>query len=211
MNRLILLASLAAFLVALPCSADPPRFVREKEFSCKDMADAVNHYIDLGEEKAIREMRATVDDNEPHARPSVRICHLCRILFDPKGEKPLRSALLGGLDLPTNTMPSHKWPRFPVAESGSTFFLLNESYSLGGKAEHPTGYLEYCCTNGVFRKNRVAVPTREKALEDLDRLQRSVAWKAIKWQDRGENWSYTMIEGWTLRYLKAQAERTPAK
>ncbi len=118
MNRPIVLAWLALLLVNFPCSADPPRFVREKEFSCKDTADAVNYYVNLGEAEAIGEMRATVDDNEPHARKSVRICHLCRILFEPRGENPLRSAALGGLELPMHTMPKDKWPRFPVAESG---------------------------------------------------------------------------------------------
>src|SRR5437660_1148629 len=148
MNRPIVLAWLALLILNFPCRAEPPRFVRDESFSCKDTADAVNCYVDLGEEKAIRELRATVDDAKPHARPSKRICHLCRILFEPRGEKPLREAALGGLDLPTNTMPSLKWPRFPVAGSGSTFFLLSESYSLSGQAEPPSEYLEYCRTNG---------------------------------------------------------------
>jgi hypothetical protein len=211
MNRLNVLAWLALLLVSLPCSGKPPQFVRDESFSCKDTADAVNYYVDLGEAEAIREMRATVDDAEPHARPSLRICHLCRVLFEPKGKEPLRSAALGGLDLPRNTMPINTWPRFPVAESGSTFFLLNESYELGGRAERPSAYLDYCVANGVFRRNRVAVPTRDGALQDLNQLRRSDAWKAIRWKDSGVNWSYTLSEAWTLGYLKAQAERTPAK
>jgi hypothetical protein len=208
MKRMILVASLS-LVSSLPCLADPPRFVTEKEFSCKDTADAVNYYVGMGEVKAIKEMLGTVADAD--ARSSMRICHLCRILFEPRWRKPLRDAALGELDLPTNTMPSSRWPRFPIAESGSTFFLLNESYHLGGKAERLTDYIEYCHDNGVFRKNRVAVPSRKQALEDLGRLRRSDVWTAIRWQDRGENWSYALSEERTLRYMKAQAERTPAR
>jgi hypothetical protein len=70
MKRMILVASLS-LVCSLPCLADPPRFVTEEDFSCKDTADAVNYYIGMGEVKAIREMLGTVDDAKPHARASL--------------------------------------------------------------------------------------------------------------------------------------------
>src|SRR5436305_1046352 len=110
MNRSILLASATALVVALPCSADPPRFVTKDKFSCKDIADAVNYYVGIGETKAVQEMRAVTDDADPLDPKCIRVCMLCRILFEPRGKEPLRAPLLGMLDLPTNAMPNRGWP-----------------------------------------------------------------------------------------------------
>lgn len=212
MNRSIVLASISAFLVALPCSANPPRFVTEREFSCKDTADAVNYYVRLGEKDATKEMTADTAKARRRDLKARRICFVCRVLFEPRGKEPLDRPVFGLLDtLPEATMPREKWPRFPIVESGSSFFLLSESYLLLGDGQSPAEYVAYCRAKGQFRKQPVPVPTREQALADLQSLRRSAAWKAMKWPDSRPGHSYSLGETEVVTYLKKQADRTPPK
>jgi hypothetical protein len=62
------------------------------------------------------------------------------------------------------------WPLFPVALSGSTYFVLSNTpaFSNVGEAESATRYLEYCRANGKFRSKTVPVPTREDAMRAIE-------------------------------------------
>lgn len=83
---------------------------------------------------------------------------------------------------------------------------MSEGYLLAGVPEDPRAYIDYCRTNGVFRKTKVTVPTKTQALKDAAALRKSKAWTDIKWTDSGQNWSYTMDEGWAWEFIQKQAD-----
>lgn len=186
-----------------------PRLFQEKEFTAGSFAEAVNHFVALGEEAAVQELRGLSTngffDFKREFSVNERVGWMCRVLFEPKAQG-LRAPRFGGLRLPYHTMPEQNWPLYPVALSGSTYFVLSEGYSLGGMPEDPKAYIQYCRQTGVFRKKPVEVPTKTQALSDASALRQSTAWRAIKWKDSGENWSYTMDEGWTWEFIQKQAE-----
>src|SRR4051794_22723937 len=136
---------------------------------------------------------------------------MCRILYEPKGEKPLRQPLFGALSLPYRTMPLERWPHYPLVLSGDTYFVLGDGYRLGGVPESVDEYLSYCQKEGTFRIRAVVVPSRAQALKDFRALTESERWKVIKWTDWRGDTGYTIPESWTLEALKAQAETITEK
>lgn len=193
---------------------DLPEFLSEAEISCARYAEAVNYYVDIGEENAVASLEALAASEATHGDPpdraQRRMALLCRVLFEPKGKGRLRGPAFGEVHgLPRNTMPRERWPLYPVTQAGSSYFVLGEGYVLGGKAESPASYVDYCRAEGTFRKGRVPVPTRAQALRDFESLRESEPWKALKWKDQGQGFSYQLSETSVLEYLKAQAERIP--
>ena len=114
--------------------------------------------------------------------------------------------MYGALALPFNTMPLASWPFYTVAASGRSFFVLSEGYMLAGLPEDPKRYLVYCGAEGTFRKQRIPVPTSAEAQKDVFALRQSAAWKAIKWKDGGQGFSYAMQEESIWKFIKAQAD-----
>jgi hypothetical protein len=108
-------------------------------------------------------------------------------------------------------MPLKNWPLYPIVSSGKSYIVLSEGYSSTGKPRDPKAYLKYCQTNGKFRTERVPMPTRDQALKDLEQLRKSDAWKAIKWTDSGQGFSYSFPEEGVWSFVKSQAEKTPTK
>src|SRR3712207_6045140 len=106
-------------------------------------------------------------------------------------------------------MPLQQWPLYPVALSGSTYFVLNEGYMLAGVAERMHDYLRYCRANGRFRKQRVPVPTQEGTLADAEALRRSPAWRAIRWSGSGPGFRYELSEAHAWRFIRSQAATAP--
>jgi hypothetical protein len=206
MTRSIILALLLAPQVA--CGA-VPRLFQQSDFTAASFAETVNHFVNLGEDAAVDELRGLVPDGKMDFQRKFnvneRIGWMCRVLFQAKSGS-LRRPAFGALDLPHNTMPDKSWPLYPVALSGSTYFVLSQGYHGRGVPEDPKEYLEYCRQNGVFRKMPITVPTRAQALKDAAALRQSAAWQAIKWQDSGENWSYTINEKWVWKFIQKQAE-----
>jgi hypothetical protein len=74
--------------------------------------------------------------------------------------------------LPRITMPLTTWPIYPVAVSGTSYFVLSEGYLVAGEPEDPKEYLRYCRTNGKFRSERVPIPTRVDALKNLETIRK---------------------------------------
>jgi hypothetical protein len=210
---------LVVVLFTSPCRAEPPELLREKPFTCATLAAAVNHYVGLGEAAALKELDGlALDwradhriDREVKFRRNERIGWVCRILFEPKGTDPLWQPAFGALSLPDRTMPLSRWPLYPVAASGSSYFVLSEGYTLGGVPQEMKEYLAYCKANGKFRAKPVETPTRVQALRDADALRASAAWKAIKWTDSGTGFSYFFREEDVWDFIRGQAERMPAK
>jgi hypothetical protein len=215
MTRFTIIALLLTLQVTYGAA---PRLFQEKNFTAATFAEAVNHFVSLGEDSAVQELQGLVLDHSAdftvhsNGQWSVneRIGWMCRVLFEAKANEPLRPPAFGALnELPYNTMPLKNWPLYPIALSGSTYFVLSEGYSLGGVPEDPKRYIEYCRQIGVFREKPVIVPTRAQALKDAAAMRESVAWKAIKWTDSGEGWSYTLGGRSQWAYIQAQAEDIP--
>ena len=55
MSRL-LLAVIAAAIATTPCKSETPKLFREKSFTCVTLAEAVNNYVTMGEEAALKEL-----------------------------------------------------------------------------------------------------------------------------------------------------------
>jgi hypothetical protein len=190
--------------------AELPELFRERSFNAASLAKAVNHFVALGEQAALRGLSA-IAPNHDFERDTVnkgvsiseRVGWVCRILFQPKGNTPLREPGYGGPGLPYLTMPPARWPLYPVAASGDSFFVLSEGYILAGLPEHQKRYLAYCRSEGTFRMQRVPVPTRSQAEKDVSALRRSPAWKAIKWPEGPVG---TSLEEWIWCFIQAQAE-----
>jgi hypothetical protein len=186
----------------------PPLF-QNRNFTAGSFAETVNHFVVLGEDAAIQELRnltlEKINDSQSSLDVHQRIGWVCRVLFEGK-TKSLRPPGLGQPHLPFNTMPSHNWPLYPVALSGLTYFVLCEGYFLAGVAEDPSHYIEFCQKEGVFRNELVYLPTRSRALADAAALRRSAAWRAIKWKDSGQGWSYTHDEEHTWTFIQKQAD-----
>ncbi len=200
------------------CRAEIPKLFTEKPFNSVTLAEAVNHYVAIGETATIMELQQLAaqeksDDNYFASHGyclGERISWVCRILYEPRGHSPLRGPKFGTLSIPERTMPLEKWPLYPLAISGSTYVVLNQSYTPKGKPEDVTHYLAYCKDSGVFRKNPVVVPTQEQAMKDAAALRKSEAWLAIKWRD-DEGFSYPMGEQWTWGFIQNQAKGIPAE
>src|SRR5215210_8312131 len=130
-----------ALFLSMMCGAahaEVPRLFRQREFSAADLAEAVNHFIALGEKPAVRELKglATAKFKGRFAKEGFslpeRVGWVCRILFEPRGHEPLRPPRYGALGLPYRSMPSASWPLYPAAASGKSYFVMDEGYMLFG-------------------------------------------------------------------------------
>ena len=190
-----------------------PQLFHQRAFDAIDLAEAVNHYVALGEGDGVRELTALAVENDspqsalgkdPHLPE--RIGWVCRILFIPKDGRPLPPPGLGSLRLPFKTMPLANWPLYPVAASGKSYFVLGEGYMLAGLPEPAEWYIASCHRAGVFRTQPVPIPTGAEARRDAEALRNSAAWKIIKWKDRGEGFSYVLSEQQTWKFIQSQAD-----
>jgi hypothetical protein len=207
---------LAAALLMLVGSAraSTPKLYDQAEFSCADLAETINYYVDLGESATLADFAKCYADIEKYDRKGFsiveRICLLCRVLYQPKSPQPLRDAMIFALELPYESMPASKWPLFPVAQAGKSYFVLSQGRSGGGQPERLEDYLKYCQENGKFRSKPVSVPTREEALKDAETLRTSSAWKEIKWKWHGDaNNYYEFSESRVWDYVIKQARSVP--
>ena len=204
---IVISAASAAFAFFGPKPRHKLHLLRSPDFTCADIARAVNYYVDLGEAETLREFHDLVRPGVDIGRPDIneRIGWLCRILYQQKG-KPLRSPMLGALSLPYDQMPLNKWPLYPVAKSGDTYCVLSEGYSLAGLPESMPDYFNYCKTNGTFRTEPVPIPSRKTAIQDVNAIRLSKRWSSIKWKNAGQGFSYTISEPWIWDGIVVQAE-----
>jgi hypothetical protein len=200
--------------------AEIPKLFREKAFNCATLADAVNHFVGIGEDAAVKELEdlTEVEASEKGKNHNFdtrgfsineRVGWVCRILFEPKNGPYLRAPKFGKLGIPEKFMPIDKWPLYPVVLSGSTYFVLSEGYTDdNNKHEDPGHYVEYCRDNGNFRTAMIKITSRAQVLSDADALHQSDPWKAIQWVD-DDGFSYPMGEQWTWAFIQRQTKPLP--
>ncbi len=190
-----------------------PLLFRQHSFTSATLAEAVNYYVAIGEDASIKQLSALAKpgDNRYGVYADQRIEWVCRILFQPQGGQPLRDQELGGpWDLPQSSMPSSDWPLFPLVASGSSYFVLSQSYfydAMGQGPETTAAYLEYCRQNGNFRRDPIPVPTRFQALHDLATLKKSHLWQKLPWNKPNGKANYPEMSVWG--YMKDQALNIP--
>lgn len=192
-----------------------PVLFTERPYTAATLAEAVNHFVDLGEDAAVRELHRLCTwwfaDIGRGFDVDERIGWVCRILFEPKGRDPLRQPFFGALrGLPWPSMPLQQWPLYPVARSGSSYFVLGEGYVVDGVPEDPHEYIEYCRANGTFRREPVPVPSHEQAVRDALDLRQSAAWKSIRWLGQLGDYPYAWDEPSTWDAIERQAAAIPA-
>jgi hypothetical protein len=212
MPRSFILSIILLVMSPAHSRAEIPRLFRETSFNSATLAAAVNHFVAIGEEATVKELVA-LSAKPPAGREWVtdeRIGWVCRILFAPKGQKPLRPPMYGALAfVPDESMPPERWPLFPVALSGETYFVLGQGYSVEGVAEPARDYVAYCRENGIFRRTPVLVPTRAQAVKDAAALERSAAWQAIQWKDASSQRNASFREDWLRRIIRSEVETIP--
>jgi hypothetical protein len=210
MKRFLVYLMLTTLVVA---RAEVPKLLTDRAFTAATLAEAVNHYVAIGETEAIKELQQASAQESSQKElfqgkgfsVSERVGWICRILYEPKEHSALRAPKFGILNIPKTSMPADKWPLYPIAFSGSTYLVLNQDYTPEGTPEDVNHYLDYCRKNGVFRKSPVVVPTQEQALQDAAALRQTAAWKAIQWQG-DDGYTYPMGEQLTWSFLKNQAK-----
>jgi len=174
------------------------------------LAEAVNHYVALGEQQAFIELDKLLVAcmNDPNVDNDVRISRIgwiCRILYEPKDQsKPLHApdaAKYSILWWSLQTCSLH-----PIAQSGSSYFVLQQGTLFEDSHEDRRKYLEYCKQNGRFRKKPVIVPTPEQARKDLSNLLQSFAPQNAKWKFAGNGSLYTTVPSISVEELKKQVD-----
>jgi len=211
--------TLLVFMTFGLCRADVPKLFTERNFTSVTLVDAVNHFVTIGEGDSVKELQEIIsneaaDTNWLFSRGfsvNERIGWVCRILFESKDGSPLRPPEFGKLDLPKKFMPADKWPLYPLALSGSTYFVLAQNYTAdGSKLESAEDYIAYCEQNGVFRKTPISIPTKAEAAKDALALRQCAAWQAIKWEDNS-GFSYPLGERWAWGFMQSQIRSLPDK
>ena len=213
----ILITVLTLGLTSLAVAGQPetsgrtPLLFRQRHFDAAILADAVNVYVDLGESEARRKLKS-IAQKDTYGKIGFEINDrsglVCRVLYEPR-EDPLGGPAFGALALPKEMTNTKDWPRYPIAKSGITFFVLSDGYSLLGKAETVEHYLEYCQSHGAFRTERVEVPSRAVAIRDVAELRTSKRWLTVKWKGGGPDGSYGFDEEKIWRFIARQAVSIP--
>ena len=201
-----------AFALTAPKPDRTPVLFKQKQFDSIVLANAINYYVGLGEKQSLTELQSlSVDDYDFSNEFDVneRIGWVCRVLYETKNGKPLHPPAFGGLSLPRNSMPLQNWPLYPVAKTGNTYVVLSEGYSLSGRAEPVSNYLNYCKSNGTFLTQKISPPNRQAAITDVSNLRRSARWASINWSDSGAGFSYTISEQWIWDSIEHQATSIP--
>ncbi len=208
---ILLTVVLALELKAAPeASEDPlPALLTSKKFDVFRLAEATNYFVELGEEKTVERFVELSKNSTVSGQPlgfdiNERIGWLCRILYVANDE-PIRQPFFGGLSLPP--MPLEKWPLYPVAKSGNTYFVLSSGYSLGGRPEPVKSYIEHCQQQGTFRTEPIEVPPPMDATGNAESLKQSPRWQALVWKGESPGSSYFISEDWVWKKIAAQASQ----
>jgi hypothetical protein len=212
------LLTLLVFMTLGLCRADVPQLFTQRNFTSVTLVDAVNHFVGIGEDASVKELQEIIsneaaDTNWIFSRGfsvDERIGWVCRILFEPKDGSPLRPPDYGRLNLPQKFMPLDKWPLYPLALSGSTYFVLGENYTADSTPESAEHYIAYCENNGVFRKMPVQLSTKAQAMQDALALRQCKSWQSIKWDD-DHGFSYPLGERWTWGFMQNQIKSLPVE
>lgn len=158
-------------LASLQLRAEDPILLKERNLTSADWARVANHYIALGEERAVADL---IDRSSPKpvrfAISNKHALHIARLFYNPKPEGKLRPPTLGRLSALGEDVAYEAWPCFPFAYQNGVIFLFGDRYQFEGVPETAKEYLAYLKANGTFRRLAYPVPTRKQAEAALEKL-----------------------------------------
>jgi hypothetical protein len=155
----VLLIATCACLAAGPATAPTTRraVVHHSTFDFLDNY-RIAYYLDcavgiqkLDPRKRAARLRELADDVE-HAP---EIYPLCRMLFEAKGKEAFRRPMIGSPFF-VDGGDTADWPLEPITLYRGIPILVAAGYSLGGHAEEPKSYLEYCLDDCKWREEKFA-------------------------------------------------------
>lgn len=206
-SGIILLACSTSFIFfstlgAFAQTESQPLIFSQKDFDTVVLANAVNHFVELGETAAVEQLKkiASQDFASSKIDLTFRVACVSRILWE-NDEAPIAAPRLGvyggGISVDRNKQQGlNNWPKYPVAKSGKSFFIVVHS-GRGGTGLGPNGgiakYIDHCQANGTFLATAIPVPNSEESSADLATLLDSERWKNSKGADEK-----------TLKSLKSQ-------
>jgi len=161
----MLMITMGACLAAGPATAPTTQraVVHHSTFDFLDNY-RIAHYLDCAVEmqkldprnRAAR-LRELADDVE-HAS---EIYPLCRMLFEAKGKEEFRRPMIGAPGF-VDRGQTADWPLEPITLYRGIPILVSTGYSLGGYAEEPKSYLEYCLDECKWREEKIAALKAEE-------------------------------------------------
>jgi hypothetical protein len=184
-------------------------FPRVTEYRPDEAARIANKLMEAGKDAACNALERAAKEHRSDGWIDERVCHLCRLIFVPSDpSKPLRSPGLGvSTTMPYESLKPPEWPDLPFTIVNGIPICVYPGYGMGGMSERGVDYVAYCRTNGAFRAEPFSVGTALSVSNALDRLFDSAAWKALKWQDEGVGWHYTLDESYAKERLQEQVAR----
>lgn len=190
LNRFVFLSMFAMLALVstdnLRAQSDTlPSFLTELQWDATVVAEAVNHFVEQGEDAAIKELKSVVASDYFSNRMdlSFRVACLCRILWE-KRDEPIPPFNLGvffeGVAFVRFDEADHQtWPIHPLAKSGNSYFLVVCGGRVGtGQTTNISKYIDRCRESGEFLEEAIPVPTLEEIAADADKLRNSERWVA---------------------------------
>ncbi|HTR40179.1 MAG TPA: hypothetical protein VMH87_01005 [Pseudomonadales bacterium] len=170
---------LVVVFLSLPLAyGEIPRLFTTPDFTPADFAEAVNHFIALGEDGAVKELEQLaskggnyhlylVEDGKEGFYYPERVGWMCRALFEGQNGQALRPPKFGTLEyLPPPDLMTTNWPQFPIARSGSTYFVLWEGdVTVSGEIglDDAKSYIEYCQKKRRLSPETGSCPNEKKS------------------------------------------------
>lgn len=164
-------------------------------FNPRVLIAAVNHLQSAGTEESLKTLRDywTIARQAPEYSNPENILLVARILFvyadEQKGKPRL---LLGQPDLEEPEDPT-LFPVFPLCIHQGIPFLIIGGYRIGGEAQPPIEYVEWCSRHCELRSDPL-IPT-DNPLASVDDFLESERWRALN----PDNWQYRMLRLQALR------------
>jgi hypothetical protein len=129
----------------------------------------ISHYLDvavkLQELDALAREKAIADIACDRKRAS-EVYPLCRMLFEAKDKQVFRRPAIGGARFLGGTTYAD-WPLEPITVYQGAPILIVRGYFLGGKAEPPGSYVQYCLKNCKWREEKYNQMNQGKRREIL--------------------------------------------
>lgn len=162
----VLFTLVLAFTIELYAQQQTPKFFTSKENTSANLATAVNYFVNLGEEKSATALAAIVSKRTFSNKIDLdfRVACVSRILWR-NAKKPIMPPRLGfyggGVSIdPRNQSELEKWPLFPVAKSGVSYFIVVNG-GRGGTGQSSNlnvDYIQHCKRTGTFLTKKSRYP-----------------------------------------------------
>ncbi|MEL7500575.1 MAG: hypothetical protein AAFN77_23485 [Planctomycetota bacterium] len=157
-----------------------PKFFTNAKTNSAELASAVNHFVELGEQQSAEVLRGIADSqtfsNEIDLQ--FRVACVARIVWQ-NARKPVAPPSLGlyGGGVTVDSGNQAEWPLFPVAKSGDSYFIVVHGGRGGtGTSANLGSYINKCRANGTFLVKKIKLQTSQQCEADAKSLRQSKRW-----------------------------------